>query len=231
MATEPRAATDTPAAGRMPPGPPAHPLWGHARESGRDRLGFRLVLQLHFEVRTTFLGAADRRRGRIRTALTTAQLAKCNCRTRRHSPRAWGLCNDFSLTIRRGQASLRSQRRRWPRFSAGRFPRRHCALHGWELLPAGRRGAERSEAGVRVPIQHPPTHTTKPLSRIGRRVASRVPSGRTSRGAGRTGARGDLWRGGAFGLRTHCTASCRRWKQMRAQPRSRRAWWMSSRRS
>ncbi len=39
-----------------------------------------LVLQLHFEVRTTFLGAADRRRGRIRTALTTAQLAKCNCR-------------------------------------------------------------------------------------------------------------------------------------------------------
>jgi len=41
----------------------------------------RLILQLHFEVRTTFLGAADRRRGRIRTALTIAQLAKCNCRT------------------------------------------------------------------------------------------------------------------------------------------------------
>jgi len=37
---------------------------------------------LHFEVRTTFLGAADRRRGRIRTALTIAQLAKCNCRSK-----------------------------------------------------------------------------------------------------------------------------------------------------
>ncbi len=42
-----------------------------------------LILQLHFEVRTTFLGAADRRRGRIRTALTIAQLAKCNCRIKR----------------------------------------------------------------------------------------------------------------------------------------------------
>ena len=57
MATEPRAATDTPAAGRMPPGPPAHPLWGHARESGRDRLGFRLEGVRHLAL--TSVGAWD----------------------------------------------------------------------------------------------------------------------------------------------------------------------------
>ena len=50
-----------------------------------------LLLQLHFEVRTTFLGAADRRRGRIRTALTIAQLAKCNCKITAYPKgvRAW----------------------------------------------------------------------------------------------------------------------------------------------
>jgi len=43
---------------------------------------------LHFDVRTAFLSAADRRRGRIRTALTSAQLAKCNCRINgRHESR------------------------------------------------------------------------------------------------------------------------------------------------
>ncbi len=40
-----------------------------------------LLLQLHFDLHTAFLSAADRRRGRIRTALTIAQLAKCNCRS------------------------------------------------------------------------------------------------------------------------------------------------------
>ncbi len=48
MATAPRASDGAPAGGRTPPGPPAHPLWGHARESGRDRLGFRLALAARY---------------------------------------------------------------------------------------------------------------------------------------------------------------------------------------